>query len=39
LRPARPSTDASYAIRIPRAGALLTASFRPRLAATPLLYG
>ena len=37
--PARPPTGASYAIRVPQAGALPTASFRPRLATTPLLFG
>jgi hypothetical protein len=31
--------DASYALRVPRAGALLTASFPRRLAATQLLFG
>jgi len=31
--------DASYAVRVPRAGALPAASFPPRLAATRLLFG
>ncbi len=32
----RPGVDASYALRVPRAGSLRTASFRPRLAAAAL---
>ena len=35
----RPDADASYALPVRQAGTLLTASFRPRLAATPLLFG
>lgn len=34
--PSRPDAAASYALCIPRAGTLLTASFRPRLAAAAL---
>jgi hypothetical protein len=34
--PPRPGAVASYALRVPRAGGLLTASFRPRLAAAAL---
>ena len=34
--PSRPNTAASYALRVPRAGALHTASSRPRLAAAAL---
>ena len=39
LWPPRPDADASYALAVRRAGTLLTASFRPRLATTPLLFG
>lgn len=35
----RPDADASYAPPVRQAGTLLTASFRPRLATTPLLFG
>jgi hypothetical protein len=35
----RPDADASYALAVRQAGTLLTASFRPRLATTPLLFG
>lgn len=37
--PPRPDADASYALAVRQAGTLLTASVRPRLAATPLLFG
>src|SRR5580704_4492875 len=37
--PPRPDADASYALPVRQAGTLLTASFRPRLATTPLLFG
>ena len=37
--PSRPQTVASYAIRVPRVGALLTASFPHRLATMQLLFG
>ena len=37
--PLAQSLDASYAVPVRRAGTLLTASFRPRLATTPLLFG
>jgi hypothetical protein len=32
-------SDASYALRVPRAGSLRTASSKRRLAASPLLFG
>src|SRR5579862_6522465 len=35
----RPGADASYALAVRQTGTLLTASFRPRLATTPLLLG
>jgi hypothetical protein len=35
----RPDADASYALAVRQAGTLLTASFRLRLATTPLLFG
>lgn len=35
----RPDADASYALPVRQAGTLLAASFRPRLATTPLLFG
>lgn len=35
----RPRVGALYAVRVPRAGTLPSASFRPQLAATPLLFG
>ena len=34
--PPRPGTNASYALRVPRAGSLRTASFRPHLTVTAL---
>ena len=34
--PPRPDVVASYALRVPQTGVLLTASFRPRLAAAAL---
>ena len=37
--PPRPDAVASYALPVRQAGALPTASFRPRLATTPLLFG
>jgi len=37
--PPCPDADASYALPVRQAGTLLTAAFRPRLAATPLLFG
>ena len=37
-RTPRTRMAASYAVRVPRAGTLPSASFRPRLAATPLLF-
>jgi len=37
--PLVPDVSASYALRVPRTGALLTASFRPHLAMMPLLFG
>src|SRR5688572_28879513 len=39
LWPPRPDADASYALAVRQAGTLLTASFRPRLATTPLPFG
>ena len=39
LGPLAQSLNASYAVPVRRAGTLLTASFGPRLAATPLLFG
>ncbi len=39
LGPLAQSLNASYAVPVGRAGTLLTASFRPRLATTPLLFG
>jgi len=39
LCPLAHRTDASYVVRVPRTGALPSASFRPRLAATPLRFG
>jgi hypothetical protein len=37
--PPCPDADASYALPVRQAGTLFTASFRPRLATTPLLFG
>src|SRR5579871_1472341 len=37
--PPRPDADASYALPVRQAGTLPAASFRPHLAATPLLFG
>src|SRR3990172_4086860 len=37
--PPRPNADASYALPVRQAGTLLTASFGPHLAVTPLLFG
>src|SRR5262245_46690073 len=34
----RPDADASYALAVRQVGTLLTASFRPPLATTPLLF-
>lgn len=36
--PPRPGADASHALAVRQAGTLLTASFRPRLATTPLCF-
>src|SRR4051794_21655889 len=38
FRPARPAGTASYPVLVHQAAALLHASFRPRLAATPLRF-
>jgi len=37
--PPCPDATASYALPVRQAGTLLTASFRPRLTTTPLLFG
>ena len=39
LRPLAHLVNASYAVRVPRAGVLPTAAFPPRLAVERLLFG